>query len=640
MSKYLFFILSFAALLILLNESAFSQEKQVQKKQLLQESKNASSIINYTVSFEFKDSLSRPLKDQLSSLHEVLLAVSNAHRLEDKPPLSLLILKRRASSDLPVLQKALRSRGYYGAEISYRLDSSIKPVKVIFLVHTGPAYLFDQTVFQLSKKYTGNYLLPLPSPEKMGLLESTIADARVVKKAEKLLINNLKQQSYAYAELVNKKIIVNHKKRNMQVIFEVNPGPVVRLGKVTFIGNKSVDKGFLHTLIGWNDKDLYHPDLIKKTTNNIAARNLFSTVRVELDAKIKIMGSNEQIIPVIIHVKESLHRSIKASLGFDTDTGVTIGTTWTHRNYFTSGEKLSVEGALTGVGPLLDIKFNKPSFYRSTQSFVANIKLQNEDTDAYDSTSFNMGAGIERKLIKGMKISLGLAFRYSQITDKTGDNNLDNAAFVKKNIDSSQNFSLLYLPIKFTLDFSNDIFEPDKGGKFLLQGAPFMDMQSDLNFARIYASYIHYLKVFSAPKIVLAGRTAIGQIFGTDVYNLPADERFYSGGGGSVRGYGYQLIGPLDRNNNPMGGNALLEFALESRINITQSIAAVLFVDAGSTYSSDLADGSSDILYGAGMGLRYSSPMGPLRADFAVPVNPRESVDDSFQLYISIGQAF
>jgi translocation and assembly module TamA len=633
MNKHLFFILFFFLLLILFANSVFSQAKSKQQ------TRESSSKINYTVSFEFNRKLSKPLneqsdKDRFSLLNKLLLQISNTHRLEDKPPLSLLLLKRRANSDIPALQKALRSRAYYDAEIIYSLDTSIKPIKLAFLVNTGPRYVFDQVNFQLSEKLPKSSLLKLPSPEKTGLLLSAIADARLVKKAEKLLIKELKQQSYAYAKLVNKKITVNHKKHSMQILFEVNPGPAVRLGKVKFKGAKSVDGKFLHTLIGWNDKALYHPGLIKKATKNLVESNLFSTIRIELDPQIKIINKKEQVIPVIIHLKESLHRSIKASLGLDTDTGISIGTSWVHRNYFTAGEKLSIEGAWTGVGPLLDVRFNKPSFYSPKQSFVANLKLQNEDTDAYESTSLNMGVGIERKLKKRMKISLGLAFRQSQISDKTIENSQEN------NMDSSQNFSLLYTPMKFSWDYSNDLFDPNKGGKLLLQAAPFIDLQSNINFGKMYASYAHYLEILSIPRVILANRVAIGQILGAEVSKLPADERFFSGGGSSVRGYGYQLIGPLDKNNKPMGGSALLEFALESRISITDSIASVLFVDAGSSYSSDFFDGSSDILYGAGFGMRYASPMGPLRIDFAVPVNARDGVDDSFQIYLSIGQSF
>ncbi|MFK5984923.1 MAG: BamA/TamA family outer membrane protein [Pseudomonadota bacterium] len=613
--------------------------------------KELPSGIAYEVTFDF---LPQPLlvdeqqltKKNQSSLEELLLVVSEAHRLENKPPLSLLILNRRAGTDIAALHKALRSRAYYNANISYFINKSAKPVRLVYKLKLGYKYVFDQLSIRLIDKVMARHQsspptstsstasLILPSAEEIGLKPGEPADARAVLKAQRKLLKALKKQSYAYAKLANKEFIVDHQNKTMQVLFEVDPGPSIRFGKTQFTGMETIADKFLQSLIAWNNKDLYHPNFLKKTTNNIVASDLFSTVRIELPAADKLSPSAVLTIPVIIHLKERLQRSIKAQAGFDTDTGITIGAKWTHRNYFGAGEKLSVETAWTGVGPLLDVRFNKPSFYAANQSFIANLKLQNEETDAYKSSSFTMGAGIERTLQKNMNISLGLAFKHSQITDKSVD--LEKGA----SIDSSQNFSLLYLPLKFTWDYSNDLFEPDRGGKILLQGAPFMDVQSDLMFGKMYASYIQYLKLMSEPKLVLAGRVAIGQILGADAYQLPADERFYSGGGGSVRGYGYQLIGPLDKNNNPQGGNALLEFALESRFNFTKTIGAVIFVDGGSAYSSSFFDGSSDLLYGAGLGVRYSSPMGPLRADVAIPVNRREGVDDAFQIYLSIGQAF
>ena len=164
MNKHLFFILFFFLLLILFANSVFSQAKSKQQ------TRESSSKINYTVSFEFNRKLSKPLneqsdKERFSLLNKLLLQISNTHRLEDKPPLSLLLLKRRANSDIPALQKALRSRAYYDAEIIYSLDTSIKPIKLAFLVNTGPRYVFDQVNFQLSEKLPKSSLLKLPAPE-------------------------------------------------------------------------------------------------------------------------------------------------------------------------------------------------------------------------------------------------------------------------------------------------------------------------------------------------------------------------------------------------------------------------------------------------------------------------------------------
>jgi translocation and assembly module TamA len=132
----------------------------------------------------------------------------------------------------------------------------------------------------------------------------------------------------------------------------------------------------------------------------------------------------------------------------------------------------------------------------------------------------------------------------------------------------------------------------------------------------------------------------VGSALGVSREEIPADERFYAGGGGSVRGIPYQLAGPLDEDDDPLGGRSLLEVGAEIRYNFTESLGAVLFLDGGTVYSSAYPDFSEELLWGAGPGLRYYTPIGPLRLDVGVPLQPREGVDDLFQLYISIGQAF
>jgi translocation and assembly module TamA len=138
---------------------------------------------------------------------------------------------------------------------------------------------------------------------------------------------------------------------------------------------------------------------------------------------------------------------------------------------------------------------------------------------------------------------------------------------------------------------------------------------------------------------VLAGRTAVGSIVGEPRSDIPANLRVYAGGGGSVRGFGYQLAGELDDDDKPIGGRSLVELGGEVRVRITESIGVVAFVDAGTVYSSATPDFSETLRVGAGPGLRYFSPIGPLRLDVGFPLNPRDS-DDTWQLYISIGQAF
>jgi translocation and assembly module TamA len=160
-----------------------------------------------------------------------------------------------------------------------------------------------------------------------------------------------------------------------------------------------------------------------------------------------------------------------------------------------------------------------------------------------------------------------------------------------------------------------------------------------LSFNKSRVTYSHYLEVLDSPGVVLAGRGSVGTLFGADRDEVPADLRFYAGGGGSVRGFGFQLAGDLDDDDNPLGGRSLLELSGEVRLRLTETFGVVAFVDAGTVYSKEVPDFKETLRIGAGPGLRYFSPIGPVRLDIGLPVNKRDS-DDSFQVYVSLGQAF
>jgi translocation and assembly module TamA len=224
-----------------------------------------------------------------------------------------------------------------------------------------------------------------------------------------------------------------------------------------------------------------------------------------------------------------------------------------------------------------------------------------------------------------MTVSAALAFRAAQIQERDQE---------------EEEFGLLSLPVLYRWDRSDNLLNPSRGGRLALENEPFVDVfGNDVAFNKTRLSYSHYLKVLDEPRVVLAGRGAVGTLFGASRDEVPADLRFYAGGGGSVRGFGFQLAGELDDDDNPLGGRSLLELSGEVRVRLTDTIGAVAFVDAGSAFGSSVPDFSETLRIGAGPGLRYFSPLGPVRLDIGFPINARDA-DDSFLLYISIGQAF
>ena len=201
-------------------------------------------------------------------------------------------------------------------------------------------------------------------------------------------------------------------------------------------------------------------------------------------------------------------------------------------------------------------------------------------------------------------------------------------------------FNLFSIPLNLDWDRSNDILDPVRGGRLNVNLAPYYDvLDSDPHFLKGYLKYSHYYQIFSRPSFILAVRGGLGTISGANRADIPADLRFYTGGGGSIRGFAYQTVGPLE-NDKPLGGKSLLNISSEIRARLTESYGLVFFLDGGNVSQTALPDFEGKIRWGTGMGFRYYTPIGPLRIDIGFPLNRRKAIDDSFQIYLSLGQAF
>src|SRR5690606_8530501 len=189
-------------------------------------------------------------------------------------------------------------------------------------------------------------------------------------------------------------------------------------------------------------------------------------------------------------------------------------------------------------------------------------------------------------------------------------------------------------------DTTDDALDPRSGSRLLFSLTPTTGMGSEtLLFLTSVAAGSAYYAIDEAERFVIAGRARIGSIVGEKTDVLPASRRFYAGGGGSIRGYEYQLVGPLDDDDDPFGGTSLVELGGELRVRVTESIGVVAFVDGGTVYDDPWPSGDETLRCAAGLGLRYFTGFGPIRLDVAFPLNPRDDVDEIFQFYISFGQA-
>jgi translocation and assembly module TamA len=273
-------------------------------------------------------------------------------------------------------------------------------------------------------------------------------------------------------------------------------------------------------------------------------------------------------------------------------------------------------------------KLERPDFLRKSQTLILQSEIAQSETDAYDVTSLSASAQLSRPLAKNLTGALGIAYALKRVDDD-GLNS------------GEETFSLVSFPSFLEHSTRDNTLDPTKGHVLRLDVEPYVETLNTGNvFLKTQGTARFYHQHSTIPlKPTWALRGTVGSITGSSRSDLPADERFYSGGGGSVRGYGYQLLGPLT-NGTPDGGRSLVEFSAELRLRASESVGIVPFVDAGNVYNEPYPEFDGDLYYAAGLGLRYYTGFGPFRFDVALPLDKRDGVDDSFQIYLSFGQSF
>jgi translocation and assembly module TamA len=559
------------------------------------------------------------------------------------PPPSMAQLKRRAEADLPEMEKVLRSFGFFRGTVTLKIlppepgyvpdpdnvqrgpDEEApprKPVSVQFHMDPGPRFTFGQPSIVLDKDVPAGVPEP-PNPEEVGILDGAPYSAKQVVEAGNAVINHYKNGGYPFARMARREVVADFATNRVEISFQVTPGPHAVFGDTRIAGLDRLDPAYVRRLIPWKAGEPYDVRLINKARRILFDTNLFGMVDFENPDKTDDQGR----LPITVQLKERAPRTIRLGLEYTTDYGPGVNGTWTHRNLFGMAEKFTTGAVLNSKTRTAFAQFDKPMFLDKDNTFIAQGAVNDETTDAYDARSGDASTVLKRQFTREFMAGGGVGFRYSRVTEKAGN--------------QRDTYQLAYLPLTAIYDTRKDLLNPTQGVELSLTTAPYQDVNdADIRFFRYLLSGSIYYNFDSGDKTVLALRTAFGQIYGISHDQMPADLRFYAGGGGSVRGYAYQMAGPV-QGKTPLGGLSTLTFSVEMRFRITDTIGLVPFLDGGTVFLDRVPDfGDQDMLYGAGLGLRYYTAIGPIRLDVAFPINKREGVDDSFQLYVSIGQAF
>ncbi len=555
-------------------------------------------------------------------LAELLLAVSELERRKGEPVATEGVLRRRARDDTARLREVLRAEGYYAGTVAFQLQPPVEAdgaFAVTLDVETGPPFSLEG----VDIRFRGDG----PTPDlgglnydELGLLPGARSRAEDILAAQQRLIERLGWTGYPYAVVADREVVVDHAMTSVSVSFVLAPGAYTVFGGTEIAGLAAVDDEVVRRDVQWQEGAPFDLRQVRATRRALSRSGLFSSVSVSYPQT----GPPDGRAPMRIALIEDAARSVGAGLKASTSEGLGATAFWEHRNFFGSAERLRVQAVAASEAQSLETSLRIPAFLADSQSLILSATASRERPEAFDADTVGASAVIDRPLGEAFRGSAGVSIERTRLEDEFGD----------------EKFNLIGLPLALIRDTTDDLLNPTSGGRAQLSATPYTGIgDTDANFAVLRFSDSAHLALDRDKRFILAGRGTIGSIVGESRRGVPSDKRFYAGGADTIRGYEFQLVGPLDAEDDPLGGRALLAGSIEFRARITETLGGVVFLDGGNVYEDNLPDLDEELFFGAGVGFRYFTPVGPLRLDVAVPLDKR-SVDDDFQIYVSLGQAF
>jgi translocation and assembly module TamA len=421
--------------------------------------------------------------------------------------------------------------------------------------------------------------------------------------------------------------MVDHDTKTMDITWRIAPGPLADFARPSVAGTTRTNPALLERLAARRlEGQPYSPERLERARRALMGLGVFGFVRAEEGQALDPSGR----LPVHFQVQERPRHAVGGRIGFETNYGLTASAFWEDRNIFGGAERLRLEGEIARIGQtgIEDATYRAfatlrtPEFLGRDLQSTSQIGAVRERLRAYDRDAALASFTLEHRLSDTMAVAAGPNYEEGRI-GRDGD---------------MEAFRLFGLTGIFRYDNTTNPLDPRQGQRFTFSATPYYSAMDANSFTRALAIGTSYFDILGNGDSVLALRAAIGSAPGADRDEITLDKRFYAGGGGSVRGYTYQSIGPRDAANRPLGGASLVEASVEWRQRMTRSWGMAAFLDAGSVGEEAKPD-FGRLRAGAGLGIRYLTAIGPLRFDVGVPLD-RQKDDPSFAIYIGFGQAF
>jgi translocation and assembly module TamA len=575
---------------------------------------------------------------------DVADTVRGASRLwgeqKQKPPAGAPAFLSILRGETGRIVAALRGEGFYGATVAItvadRPAESLNPdevlphpAAVVIRVDSGPPFTFGKITIAGRPPGPADPLSPRrDTPEKLGLAGGRPAKAAVIPAAEQALLEGWRRHGHALPRLLPRDVVARHETAELDVTLAADPGPATRFGPVTVSGVERMDPAFVADIADLPRSAPWDQAVVEQAQRRLRNLQVFSSVRIQPDRQPAADGA----LSATIQAAERPLRVFEFDASHSTLDGIGVGGAWRHRNLFGRAEQLKLEARVNGVRSVDPKDFTyaagatlvQPGLFAPTAGLTSQFFAKREAPETYIQTSVQARSGVVWEVTPALIVGGMINAELDDVTDAYGKRRL----------------ALFSLPLSFEYDGADDKLSPTTGVRVKLSAEPFIETRFGNIGVIGKAGAANYLALDGARRTVLATRLQVGGVVGDATSGqLPPDRLFFAGGGQSVRGYSYRSLGPKRADGTVVGGRSTLEASVELRVKVTDTIGVVPFIDAGGAYESAFPDFAEPLKVGAGVGVRYFTGLGPVRADIAVPVGGGGS-SGGVALYLGLGESF
>jgi outer membrane protein insertion porin family/translocation and assembly module TamA len=555
----------------------------------------------------------------------------------------------RFDADMKRIEAFYADRGYPDARVTgfdVKLNDKQNAVDITVTIAEGAP------VVVAAIEYRGFEVVP---PGHVDELKNRVPlkvgeprDRALVVGTHELAINELRDHGYPYAKVSSDEQLSADAK-SATLTFTAEPGTLAHFGPIDIDGNSSVGDNVIRRKLNFEPGDLYRRSVVQDTQRQLYAMELFQFVNIEtLNPE-----TESPEVRTRVTVAEGKHQRVNFGVGYGTEEHGRVDGEYHHVNFFGGARSAGAHARWSSLDRGVRLDFTQPYVFSRHFSFGIEGQQWYTFTPAYQSIITGAKATLTHRSTPRTSWSVSMAternssaIANSVLLDPTLRTNL--IALGLDPTTGKQDGQLNAAAFDFQRSTADNLLNARRGYQLALHTeSAGRILPGSFNYFAISGDARHYVPF--GKTAVWANRLQVGiiDVAAEDQRNVPFSKKYFLGGAASVRGWGRYEISPLSGSGLPIGGNAMFAFSSELRTQLRGSLGGVLFLDAGNVWSDGWTIHLDDLRYAVGPGLRYQTPVGPLRFDVGWQLNPIPGLivngkeqTRRWRIHFSVGQAF